>query len=78
MLFVREVLLLIGFATIPAWVATYFLMNKWLENFHYRISMQFWEFLISFLITLFVALVTVCYRTYRAGIANPAEVLKYE
>jgi putative ABC transport system permease protein len=78
MLFVREVLLLIGFATIPAWVATYFLMNKWLENFHYRITMQFWEFLISFLITLFVALVTVCYRTYRAGIANPAEVLKYE
>jgi ABC-type lipoprotein release transport system permease subunit len=36
------------------------------------------EFLLSFFITLIIALLTVCYRTYRAGMANPAEVLKYE
>jgi putative ABC transport system permease protein len=78
LLFVREVLVLITISTIPAWVITYFLMNKWLQNFHYRISMHFEEFLLSFLITLVIALITVCYRTYRAGTANPAEVLKYE
>jgi putative ABC transport system permease protein len=78
MLFVREVMVLIAISTIPAWIITYFLMNKWLQNFHYRISMHIGEFLISFLITLVVALLTVCYRTYRAGMANPAEVLKYE
>jgi putative ABC transport system permease protein len=77
-LFVREVLVLIAVSTIPAWIITYFLMNKWLQNFHYRINLQFEEFLLSFFITLFIALLTVCYRTYRAGMANPAEVLKYE
>ena len=78
LLFVREVLVLIAISTIPAWIITYFLMNKWLQNFHYRINMQFGEFFLSFLITLLIALITVCYRTYRAGMANPAEVLKYE
>jgi putative ABC transport system permease protein len=78
LLFVREVMVMIAISTIPAWIITYFLMNKWLQNFHYRINMQFAEFFFSFLITLLIALLTVCYRTYRAGMANPAEVLKYE
>jgi putative ABC transport system permease protein len=78
LLFVREVLVLIAISTIPAWTITYFLMNKWLQNFHFRINMHFGEFLLSFAITLIIALITVCYRTYRAGMANPAEVLKYE
>jgi putative ABC transport system permease protein len=78
LLFVREVLMLISISTVFAWIITYFLMNKWLQNFHYRISMHFGEFFLSFLITLLIALLTVCYRTYRAGTANPAEVLKYE
>jgi putative ABC transport system permease protein len=78
LLFVREVLVLIAISTVPAWIITYFLMNKWLQNFHYRINMKFEEFFLSFFITLLIALITVCYRTYRAGMANPAEVLKYE
>jgi putative ABC transport system permease protein len=78
LLFTREVLLLIVFSTIPAWIAAYFLMDKWLQNFHYRIGLQYGEFILSFLITLCIALITVCYRTYRAATANPAEVLKYE
>jgi putative ABC transport system permease protein len=78
LLFVREVMVLISISTVLAWVITYFLMNKWLQNFHYRINMQFGEFFMSFVITLIIALLTVCYRTYKAGTANPAEVLKYE
>jgi putative ABC transport system permease protein len=78
LLFVREVFVLIAISTIPAWIITYFLMNKWLQNFHFRSHMNVGEFLLSFFITLIIALLTVCYRTYRAGMANPAEVLKYE
>jgi putative ABC transport system permease protein len=78
LMFTREALMLIIYSTIPAWIAAYFLMNKWLQIFHYRISLQYGEFLISFLITLIIALLTVCYRTYWAATANPAEVLKYE
>jgi putative ABC transport system permease protein len=77
-LFVKEVLVLIAISTIPAWIAGYYLMNMWLQNFHYHIHLQISEFLIAFLVTLSIAFVTVAYRTYRAGMANPAQVLKYE
>jgi putative ABC transport system permease protein len=77
-LFTREIVILIVFSTIPSWILSYFLMNKWLQNFHYRITLQSWEFILSFLIALLVGLLTVCYRTYRAAVVNPAEVLKYE
>jgi ABC-type lipoprotein release transport system permease subunit len=71
-------MLLVAYATIPAWIATYFFMNKWLQNFHYHVTLRYWEFIVSFVVTLVIALLTVSYRTYRAAIANPAEVLKYE
>ncbi len=78
MLFTREIMRLILFATIPAWIGTYFLMNKWLQNFHYRISLNYSEFIFAFTIALLIGLITVSYRTYRAAVVNPAEVLKYE
>jgi len=78
LLFTREIMRLILFATIPAWIVTYFLMNKWLQNFHYRISLNYSEFIFAFIVALLIGLITVCYRTYRAAVVNPAEVLKYE
>jgi len=78
LLFVREILILISISAIPAWIIGYILMHKWLQNFPYHISMHVGEFMLSFVLTLLIAFLTVCYRTYRAGIANPAEVLKYE
>jgi len=78
MLFTRETSLMIIISTLPAWGITYFLMHKWLQNFHYRVSMGLWEFILSFLIVLIIALATVSYRTYRASLVNPADVLKYE
>ena len=32
--------MLIVISTIPAWIVTYFFMNKWLQNFHYHITLQ--------------------------------------
>lgn len=78
MLFTREVTLLVLYSVIPAWALTYFLMHKWLLNFKYHVSFQPQEFVLSFVIALFIALATVCYRTYRAAMENPAEILKYE
>ncbi|MBN1414108.1 MAG: ABC transporter permease [Bacteroidales bacterium] len=77
-LFTREIFLLILVSTIPAWILSYFLMKRWLMNFHYHIHLQPWEFVSAFLVALFIALITICYRTYRAAIVNPSKVLKYE
>jgi putative ABC transport system permease protein len=77
-LFARETVFLILIATLPAWIIGYFLMKQWLMNFHFHIAFQPWEFLAAFILALFVALITICYRTYRAASVNPANVLKYE
>lgn len=78
LLFTREVSVLIAISTIPAWLFSYFFLKKWLQNFSYHISLGPWEFLISMVIVLVVALITVSYRTYKAAQINPADVLKYE
>jgi putative ABC transport system permease protein len=78
LLFTKEVGILIAISTIPAWIVSYFFLKKWLQNFSYHISLSPWEFILSAVIVLLIALLTVTYRTYRAAQMNPAEVLKYE
>ncbi len=77
-LFNREFSILILVAAVPAGLLSYFLMNKWLENFKYHITISLGEFLLSIAIVLVVAFLTVSYRTYRAAQTNPAEILKCE
>jgi putative ABC transport system permease protein len=77
-LFTKEVIVLIAISTIPAWVVSYFVLNKWLQNFSYHVSLSLWEFLLSMAIVLLIAIITVSYRTSRAALTNPADVLKYE
>jgi putative ABC transport system permease protein len=78
MLFTKEFSILIALSTIPAWIISYFFMNKWLQNFKYHISLGFWKFILAIIIVMVIAFATVSYRTYRAALANPADVLKYE
>ncbi len=70
------VLVLIGFviATPLAW----YFMNAWLENFAFRIEIQWWYFALAGLLTLGLALITVGYQTIRAALANPVSALKSE
>lgn len=77
-LFAREISLLVVIATIPSWLIAYYMMQKWLENFYYRVAIGPWEFIVAFVVTLIISIITVSYRTYRAAVTNPADVLKYE
>jgi len=78
MLFSREFSFLVLIATVPAGIISYYFMSKWLQNFEYHVSLGYMEFLVSILIVLLIAIITVSYRTYRAALVNPAEILKYE
>jgi putative ABC transport system permease protein len=53
-------------------------MNKWLQNFAYKIDLSVWTFILSGLAALGIALLTVSYQTLKAATANPIEALKYE
>ena len=65
-------------ANIVAWPIAYYAMNKWLQNFAYRIDITIWPFLFAGLLALSIALLTVSWQTIRAAIANPVESLRYE
>jgi len=55
-----------------------FSMQKWLQNFAYRVNIQIMDFVIIGFIALVLALVTVAYHSIRAALLNPAKTLKYE
>ena len=65
-------------ANFIAWPIAWYAMHKWLENFAYRIDLTIWPFLLSGLLALIIALLTVSWQAVRAATANPVEALKYE
>ena len=62
------------FAAPLAWWA----MHKWLQDFAYRISIEWWIFAAAGLGALLIALVTVSFQAIRAAIANPVKSLRTE
>lgn len=72
--FVRWVLIAIAIASPVAWLV----LNNWLSNFAYRITLSWWIFALSGLVVLIVALLTVSVQSWRAATRNPVEALRYE
>jgi len=53
-------------------------MSKWLQNFAYRTNMGFLIFIVTGILALVIALLTVSYQSIKAAVANPVESLRYE
>jgi putative ABC transport system permease protein len=66
------------FANIIAWPVAWYAMNQWLQNFAYRISIDWWVFLLAGSLALLIALLTVSIQAVKAAAANPVEALRYE
>ncbi len=83
---VSEILILLNKEFIP-WVAvafliatplSWFLMNKWLQNFAYKTELSWWIFGLAGFMALVIALLTVNWQSWRAATKNPVEALRYE
>ena len=74
----KEFLKWVLIANIIAWPVAYYAMNKWLQNFAYRINIGWWVFVLAGLLALVIALVTVSYQAIKAARANPVDALRYE
>ena len=72
--FCRWVLL----ANLIAWPIAYYTMHRWLQSFVYRSDMGLLVFLLSGLIALFIAFLTVSFQAIKAAVANPIDSLRYE
>jgi len=72
--FLKLVVLSIIIASPLAWWA----MNNWLQNFAYRITIQWWVFAAAGFIAIFTAVITVSYHALKAAMANPVKSLRSE
>jgi putative ABC transport system permease protein len=72
--FIKWVVIAIVIAVPVAWL----IMNKWLENYAYRINLNWWIFALAGIIAVSVALITVSWQSWRAATRNPVEALRYE
>jgi len=73
-----EFLKLILIASLVAFPVTWFAMNKWLQDFAYRIDIQWWVFAAAGCIALLVAVVTISFQSIKASLANPVKSLRSE
>jgi len=65
-------------AFIVAAPIAYLMMNRWLQDFAYRIDISVWTFVLVGLLALSIALVTVSYHSFKTAFTNPVHVLRYE
>jgi putative ABC transport system permease protein len=74
----REFLWLIMIANLISWPLAWFGISKWLENFSRHISIQWYLFAVSALVTVLIALCITSIHAIRVSRMNPADTLKYE
>ena len=73
-----EFVYMLLFSMVIAFPLAWLAMNKWLENFAYRITIGWWIFLTAAIIALLVALLTVSFQAIKAALANPVKSLRTE
>ncbi|HYM94568.1 MAG TPA: ABC transporter permease [Chitinophagaceae bacterium] len=74
----KDFLSLVIVASIIAFPVAWWVMNQWLQDFVYRVSIGWWIFLIAGIIAVIISLLTVSFLAIKAAIANPVKSLRTE
>jgi putative ABC transport system permease protein len=74
----KDFLVLVLLAVAIATPLTWWLMNKWLSDFPYRVEISWWLFFASGIVALSVAIITISLHTIKAAVANPVKSLRTE
>jgi ABC-type antimicrobial peptide transport system permease subunit len=74
----REFVVLVAIAFVIAAPVAWWAMNKWLENFAYRIDITVWIFVSGAVVTLVIALVAIGIQSVKAATENPVKAIKSE
>jgi len=73
-----DFLKLVVIAILISFPLTWFAMNKWLQDFAYRIDISWWVFVLAGGIALAIAFITISFQSIKAAIANPVKSLRSE
>ncbi|NOX17728.1 MAG: FtsX-like permease family protein [Chlorobi bacterium] len=74
----KKYIVLVVIANVIAFPISYYLVNKWLQNYAYKIDINLWVFIFSGGIALTIALVTVSFQAVKKALANPIDSLRSE
>ncbi|MGD8307474.1 MAG: FtsX-like permease family protein, partial [Ignavibacteria bacterium] len=65
-------------SNIIAWPLAYYVMTRWLENFAYRTDISIIIYVVSGLLGLVIAIISISFQAVKAALANPVNAIKYE
>jgi len=77
-LLTKDFIILIIIAFLIATPLAYYGMDKWLQNYSYRIDISWWVFAIAGIGALVVTIMTVSFQAIKAAVANPVKSLRTE
>ena len=74
----KQFVVLVLLANIIAFPVAYYFMNKWLQNFAYKVNLNIWTFLFVGTISVLIAFLTISFQAIKASIENPINSLRSE
>ena len=74
----KDFLKLVIIACIITAPLAWWAMNKWLQDFAYRVNVSWWVFVVSGTIALLIAMITVSFQAIKAALSNPVKSLRTE
>ena len=74
----KDFLKLVVVSFLLASPVAWFAANRWLEDFAYRINVEWWIFPLAGIIAVLIALFTISFQSIKAAIANPVKSLRTE
>lgn len=77
-LFTREFVILIGIAFFIAAPVAWYAMHQWLQNFAYRITIDWWIFALTAIAALLISVITISVQTIKTALMNPVKSLRTE
>jgi len=74
----KDFLKLVTISALIAFPVAWWAMNKWLQDFAYRVDITWWVFLLAGTIAAMIAMLTISFQAIKAAIANPVKNLRTE
>jgi putative ABC transport system permease protein len=74
----KDLIVLVAVSFLIAFPLGYYLMDKWLQDFAYKIEIQWWVYVLAAASTLMIAFFTMSFKTIKSALINPVESLRSE
>ena len=74
----KDFVMLVIISFVIAVPVSYYFMNNWLQNYHYRAELSWWIFLAAGIGSLVITIAVVSFQAIKAAVANPVKSLRTE